>query len=35
VEGACFTPVTLHAACMNFDMNHGSQSLMTLVGRLK
>jgi hypothetical protein len=35
VEGACLTPVTLHASCMNLDMNRGSQSLITLVGKPK
>jgi hypothetical protein len=35
VEGVCLTPVTLHAACMNLDMNRGYQSLMTLVGSPK
>jgi hypothetical protein len=31
VEGACFTPVTLHTSCMNFDMNWGSRSLIVTV----
>jgi hypothetical protein len=35
VDGECLTPVTLHAACMNLDMNRGSQLLMTLVGSPK
>jgi hypothetical protein len=35
VDGACLTPVTLHAACMNLDMNRGSLSLITLEGNPK
>jgi hypothetical protein len=35
MEGACLTPMTLHAACMNLDINRGSQLLMTLVGNPK